>query len=238
MENEMRLQKYLSEQGILSRRAAEEEIRRGKIKVNGRTAEIGMKIDPISDTVEYDGRVIGAQTSRRVYLMLNKPVGYVTTMSDEMGRPCVAELVENVGVRVYPIGRLDLESEGLLLFTNDGALANRLMHPRYHKPKVYHVKIKGEVSAEKIAALGRPMEIDGYVTKPAGISVVTRKKEFTVLAMELFEGRNRQIRKMCESLGLVILTLKRISIGEVKLGNLAPGEWRYLTKSQVESLKK
>ena len=234
----MRLQKYLSEQGILSRRAAEEEIRRGKIKVNGRTAEIGMKIDPISDTVEYDGRVIGAQTSRRVYLMLNKPVGYVTTMSDEMGRPCVAELVENVGVRVYPIGRLDLESEGLLLFTNDGALANRLMHPRYHKPKVYHVKIKGEVSAEKIAALGRPMEIDGYVTKPAGISVVTRKKEFTVLAMELFEGRNRQIRKMCESLGLVILTLKRISIGEVKLGNLAPGEWRYLTKSQVESLKK
>lgn len=238
MTNEMRLQKYLSEQGILSRRAAEEEIRRGKIKVNGKTAELGMKIDPAADTVEYDGRVVGAQTARRVYLMLNKPVGYVTTMSDEMGRPCVAELVENVGVRVYPIGRLDLESEGLLLFTNDGALANRLMHPRYHKPKVYHVKIRGEVSAEKIAALGRPMEIDGYMTKPAGISVVTRKKEFTVLAMELFEGRNRQIRKMCESLGLVILTLKRISIGEVKLGNLAPGEWRYLTKSQVESLKK
>lgn len=238
MANEVRLQKYLSEQGILSRRAAEDAIRRGKIKVNGVPAQIGMKIDPDTDVVEYDGKKVSAQTKRRVYLMLNKPVGYVTTMHDEMGRPCVAELVENAGARVYPIGRLDLESEGLLLFTNDGELANRLMHPRYHKPKVYHVKIRGEVSAEKIKALGCPMEIDGYVTKPAGISVVTRKKEFTVLAMELFEGRNRQIRKMCESLDLVILTLKRISIGDVKLGNLAPGEWRYLTKTQVESLKR
>ena len=225
---EMRLQKFLSEQGILSRRAAEEEIKKGKVKVNGVPAELGTKIDPETDIVEYKGKRVGGAV-RKVYLMLNKPVGYVTTMSDEKGRPCVAELVENVGVRVYPIGRLDLESEGLLLFTNDGALANRLMHPKYHKPKVYHVKIRGEVDAEKIAALGRPMNIDGYVT---------RKPEYTVLAMELFEGRNRQIRKMCEQLSLHIITLKRISIGEVKLGNLALGEWRHLTKAQVESLKK
>ena len=234
---EMRLQKFLSEQGILSRRAAEEEIKKGKVKVNGAPAELGTKIDPATDVVEYKGKRIGGAV-RKVYLMLNKPVGYVTTMSDEKGRPCVAELVENVGTRVYPIGRLDLESEGLLLFTNDGELANRLMHPKYHKPKVYHVKIRGEGEAEKIAALGKPMNIDGYVTKPAGISVVTRKPEFTVLAMELFEGRNRQIRKMCEQLSLQILMLKRISIGEVKLGNLGLGEWRFLTKSQIDSLKK
>ncbi len=234
---EMRLQKFLSEQGVLSRRAAEEEIKKGKVKVNGIPATLGTKIDPDTDVVEYQGKQIGGAV-RKVYLMLNKPVGYVTTMSDEKGRPCVAELVENVGTRVYPIGRLDLESEGLLLFTNDGALANRLMHPKYHKPKVYHVKIRGEVDAEKIAALGRPMNIDGYITKPAGISVVTRKPDYTVLAMELFEGRNRQIRKMCKQLSLQILMLKRISIGEIKLGNLALGEWRYLTKTQIESLKK
>lgn len=235
--SEMRLQKYLSEQGILSRRAAEEEIRRGKITVNGSPAVLGMKIDPGRDTVLYQGKKVGAPR-RHVYLMLNKPRGYVTTMHDEEGRPCVAQLVADVGTRVYPVGRLDFDSEGLLLFTNDGELANKLTHPRYHKSKVYHVKLRGEVSAEKIAALSRPMEIDGYLTKPAHTTVVTRKEDFTMLAMELFEGRNRQIRKMCESLGLVILSLKRISIGEVKLGNLTPGKWRYLTRSQVESLKK
>lgn len=234
---EVRLQKYLSEQGILSRRAAEEEIKRGNVRVNGAPAMLGMKIEPTADTVEYKGQVV-ASSVRRVYLMLNKPRGYVTTMNDEMGRPTVAELVENVGTRVFPVGRLDLESEGLLLFTNDGVLANRLMHPKYHKPKVYHVRIRGAVSPEKIMALGRPMAIDGYLTKPAEISVVTRKPDYTVLAIRLFEGRNRQIRKMCEALDLKILTLKRVAIGELRLGNLAPGEWRYLTRAQVDSLKK
>ena len=237
---EMRLQKYLSEQGILSSRAAEEEIKRGKIKVNGRIAEIGMKIDPAHDRVEYGGRRVGTEGGRnvrKVYIMLNKPVGYVTTMSDEMGRPCVAELVQAVGVRVYPIGRLDLESEGLLLFTNDGALANRLMHPKFHKPKIYHVKIRGEVDAEKIERLGKPMVIDGYETKPVEIGIVTRKQDFTVLSMKLYEGRNRQIRKMCEQLELHVMALKRISIGDVKLGNLPIGAWRHLTRAQVESLK-
>lgn len=146
--------------------------------------------------------------------------------------------MEDVGTRVFPVGRLDLESEGLLLFTNDGALANRLTHPKYHKPKVYHVRIRGAVSPEKIMALGRPMAIDGYLTKPAEISVVTRKQDYTVLAIRLFEGRNRQIRKMCEALELKIMTLKRVAIGELRLGNLAPGEWRYLTRAQVDSLKK
>lgn len=235
---EIRLQKFLSEQGVLSRRAAEEEIAAGRVKVNGEPVELGRKIDPERDVVEYKGKRIGASSSRKVYLMLNKPCGYVTTMSDDRDRPCVAELVEDVGVRVYPVGRLDMESEGLLLFTNDGELANRLTHPRYHKPKEYHVKVEGEIEPETAKALSEPMEIDGYLTKPAEVSVLTRKPNYSVLSVTLFEGRNRQIRKMCESLSLRVLALRRIRIGDVKLGNLAPGKWRYLTKAQVASLQK
>lgn len=220
----------------MSRRAAEEEIKKGNIKVNGARAELGQKIDDERDVVEYRGKIISAD-SHHIYIMLNKPAGYVTTMSDEHARKCVAELVSDVPERVYPIGRLDRESEGLLLFTNDGEFANRMMHPRYHKPKIYHVKIRGKVEPEKVAALSRPMKIDDYITKPANVSVITLKEDYTVLAIELFEGRNRQIRKMCEQVGLFIMTLRRISVGNVKLGDLRPGKWRYLTKSEVASLK-
>jgi len=221
----------------MSRRAAEEEIAAGRVFVNGAPAAIGQKIDPERDVVTYKGSVVGGGV-RKIYIMLNKPVGYVTTMSDERGRRCVAELVEDVGERVYPIGRLDMESEGLLLLTNDGELANRLTHPKYHKPKVYHVKIQGEVPPDKVAALSRPFDIDGYITKPAKISVLSQNQNETVLKMELYEGRNRQIRKMCEQLGLKIRVLKRISVGDVHLGNLAPGKWRHLTRAQVESLRR
>lgn len=220
----------------MSRRAAEEEIKKGNIKVNGARAELGQKIDDERDVVEYRGKIISAD-SHHIYIMLNKPAGYVTTMSDEHARKCVAELVSDVPERVYPIGRLDRESEGLLLFTNDGEFANRMMHPRYHKPKIYHVKIRGKVEPEKVTALSRPMKIDDYITKPANVSVVTLKEDYTVLAIELFEGRNRQIRKMCEQVGLFIMTLRRISVENVKLGDLRPGKWRYLTKSEVASLK-
>ena len=233
---EKRLQKFISEAGIMSRRTAEEEIKKGNIKVNGARAELGQKIDDERDVVEYCGKIISAD-SHHIYIMLNKPAGYVTTMSDEHARKCVAELVSDVPERVYPIGRLDRESEGLLLFTNDGEFANRMMHPRYHKPKIYHVKIRGKVEPEKVTALSRPMKIDDYITKPANVSVVTLKEDYTVLAIELFEGRNRQIRKMCEQVGLFIMTLRRISVGNVKLGDLRPGKWRYLTKSEVASLK-
>ncbi|MBQ0010001.1 MAG: rRNA pseudouridine synthase [Ruminococcus sp.] len=235
---EIRLQKFLSEKGVLSRRAAEEEIAAGRVRVNGKPVELGHKIDPERDVVEYKGKRIAASSPRKVYLMLNKPCGYVTTMSDDRDRPCVAELVEDVGVRVYPVGRLDMESEGLLLFTNDGELANRLTHPRYHKPKEYHVKVEGEIEPETARALSEPMEIDGYMTRPAEVNVLTRKPNYSVLSVTLFEGRNRQIRKMCEALSLRVLALRRIRIGEVKLGNLAPGKWRYLTKAQVASLQK
>lgn len=235
---EIRLQKFLSAKGIMSRRAAEEEIAAGKIKVNGEIATLGTKIDPEMDSVEYKGKKISGASERKIYLMLNKPRGYLTSMSDDRGRECVSELVSDVGARVYPIGRLDLESEGLLLFTNDGDFANKLMHPRYHKPKTYHVKLAGEIDPEKVTRLSEPMEIDGYMTKPATVSLITRKKEYSVVAITLFEGRNRQIRKMCEKLSLHVLSLRRVSIGEVKLGDLRPGKWRYLTKSQVASLKK
>ena len=233
---EKRLQKFMSEEGVMSRRAAEEEIKKGNVKVNGIRAVLGQKIDDSKDVVEYLGKRIGGVRKKNVYIMLNKPVGYVTTMSDEQGRACVAELVADVGERVYPIGRLDMESEGLLLFTNDGELANKLMHPRYHKPKVYHVKIRGKVEPEKIRILSRPMKIDDYVTKPVNVSVITMKDDYTVLAMELFEGRNRQIRKMCEQVELHIMSLRRISMGSVKLGDLRPGKWRHLTKTEVASL--
>ena len=169
--------------------------------------------------------------------MLNKPRGYVTTMSDEKGRKCVAQLVTDVGTRVYPVGRLDYDSEGLLLLTNDGDLANLLTHPKHHIPKIYHVKIKERITPEKLTALGKPMEIDGYKLKPVKAEIVTLANDVTVLSMTLYEGRNRQIRKMCESLDLEIISLKRIAIGDLKLGNLKPGTWKKLTKSQVDYLR-
>lgn len=235
---EKRLQKFMSEAGVMSRRAAEEEIERGNVTVNGVRAVLGQKINDEVDVVEYKGKRVGgaAAKKKRVYIMLNKPVGYVTTMNDEQGRVCVAELVGDVGTRVYPIGRLDKESEGLLLFTNDGELANRLMHPRYHKPKVYHVKVRGKVEPEKIQVLSHSMKIDDYITKPVNVSIITMKEDYTVLAMELFEGRNRQIRKMCEQVELHIMTLRRVSIGTLKLGDLRPGKWRHLTRSEIDSL--
>ena len=170
--------------------------------------------------------------------MLNKPRGNVTTLSDDKSRKCVAELVEDVGTRVYPVGRLDMDSEGLLLLTNDGDLANKLMHPRHRIPKIYHVKVKGEITSELLKALGKPMIIDDYEILPVACDIDTRKDNYTVIRMELYEGRNRQIRKMCEQTELEITKLQRVAIGNIKLGDIPPGNWRNLTKSQVEYLKK
>lgn len=222
----------------MSRRAAEQEISAGRITVNGERVELGRVIDPDNDVVEYQNRQITKPTGTGyVTVMLNKPRGYVTTMSDEKGRKCVAELLSDVGVRVYPAGRLDYDSEGLLICTNDGELANLLTHPKHHIPKTYHVKIKSAVTPEQMKALNKPMEIDGYLIKPVKAEVITLKNDVTVLSMTLYEGRNRQIRKMCEKLELEIVFLKRISVGELKLGNLKSGTWKKLTKPQVEYLK-
>jgi 23S rRNA pseudouridine2605 synthase len=158
----IRLQKYFTDCGVLSRRAAEEEIKKGKVKVNGETAEVGMKIDPDTDLVEYKGKVINsAQKTHYTYVMLNKPRGYLSSVSDDRGRKCVTELVADAGVRLYPVGRLDLDSEGLLLMTDDGELTNKLTHPRHEIPKIYHVRVKGKVSAEQVKELSKPMVIDG-----------------------------------------------------------------------------
>ena len=236
---EIRLQKFISTAGIMSRRAAEKEIEAGRIRVNGLPAELGQKVIPGKDRVTYKGQSIEIkQNDRKVYIMLNKPRGYVTTLSDDKSRKCVAELVEDVGTRVYPVGRLDMDSEGLLLLTNDGDLANKLMHPRHRIPKIYHVKVKGEITSEQLKALGKPMIIDDYEILPVACDIVTRKDNYTVIRMELYEGRNRQIRKMCEQTELEITKLQRVAIGNIKLGDIPPGNWRNLTKSQVEYLKK
>lgn len=234
----IRLQKFFTDCGVLSRRAAEEEIKNGRVRVNGRVAEVGQKIDPEHDVVEYRGETLRLPSKKHdTYIMLNKPRGYLTTMSDDRGRATVTELISDVGTRVYPVGRLDMDSEGLLLLTSDGELTNRLTHPRHEIPKIYHVKVEGNVSREQLKELNSSMEIDGYKLLPVKTELKSIQSDHSVLRMTLYEGRNRQIRKMCEAVGLNVLRLCRIAIGELKLGDLAPGKWRYLTKSQVEYLK-
>ena len=158
-------------------------------------------------------------------------------MHDEQGRPCVTKLVEDIPTRIYPVGRLDMDSEGLLLMTNDGELANQLTHPRHEIPKIYHVKISGTVNQDQLKALGRPMKIDDYVIQPVDVKLISIQSDHCILRMTLFEGRNRQIRKMCQTQNLQILSLRRIAIGDLELGTLAPGKWKYLTQSQVQYLK-
>ena len=234
----IRIQKFFTDCGVLSRRAAEEEIKAGHVRINGEIAQIGQKIDPEHDRVTYQGKPVTMDTHpRNVYVMLNKPRGYVTTMHDEQGRPCVTALIKEIPVRIYPIGRLDMDSEGLLLMTNDGELANKLTHPKHEIPKIYHVKIAGTVTQDQLKALSKPMNIDGYVIQPVEVKLISIQQDHCVLRMTLYEGRNRQIRKMCQSQKLSILTLRRIAIGDLELGNLAPGQWRYLTQSQVQYLK-
>ena len=233
----VRVQKYISDCGLMSRRAAEAEIEDGNITVNGDVAYLGVKITPGRDTVKYKGKPVRRTTGHLVYIMLNKPKGYVTTMSDDKGRPCVAELVRSHKGRVYPVGRLDMASEGLLLLTNDGDFANRLTHPRHDIPKIYRVKVTGSVNARTLETLRSPMYIDSYRTRPAECELVGTEEGKSSLLITLHEGRNRQIRKMCEQAGLRVCSLKRIAIGELELGNLPRGRWTYLKEEEVEYLK-
>ena len=234
----IKLQKYFTDCGIMSRRAAEKEIEDGKVTVNGSVATPGMRITPGVDEVVYRGKPVQMpKFKKNIYVMLNKPRGYLTTMSDDRGRHTVAELVADIDARVYPVGRLDMDSEGLLLLTNDGDLALKLTHPRHEIPKIYHVKVAGAVSKETLKTLNREMEIDGYKLLPVKTELISVKPDHSVLRMTLFEGRNRQIRKMCEAVDLEVLRLFRIAIGDISLGDIAPGKWRYLTSSQVKYLK-
>ncbi|MBR2474768.1 MAG: rRNA pseudouridine synthase [Clostridia bacterium] len=234
---DVRIHKYIADCGIMSRRAAEEAVKRGEIKVNGEVAELGMKIDTESDVIEYKGKTVKPLKRRNEYIILNKPVGYVTTLSDEKGRPCIKDLISDIDVRVYPVGRLDYDSEGLLLLTNDGELTARLTHPRHGIAKYYNVTVKGQVTMQQRKLLSSEMVIDGYKIMPVKNEIVSMREDKTVLGMELYEGRNRQIRKMCEKAGLEVTKLRRIAIGQIELGNLKPGCWKRLTGAQIEYLK-
>ena len=233
MAERIRLQKYFTDCGILSRRAAEAEIAKGLVKVNGLVASVGDKIDPDTDTVEWKGKRIHANTAQKqIYLMLNKPKGYVTTSNDEKGRKKVTDLVRDVHTRVYPVGRLDMDSEGLLLLTNDGEFTNQLTHPRHEIPKIYHVTVSPAPTKEQLRTLSAPMEIDGYRLRAVEVERISHDQ----LEMRLYEGRNRQIRKMCAAVGLEVKQLQRVAIGYLTLGDLALGKWRHLTKEEVNYL--
>ena len=232
---EVRLQKFLAESGVASRRKSEELIDQGKVKVNGRVAMIGDKIDPKKDTVTVSGKKI-VKTKTFTYIVLHKPRGFITTMSDEKDRKCVAELIKDVDGRVYPVGRIDKDSEGMLLFTNDGAFANAMTHPTKHVPKTYRVTVRPSISEEQITALTQGVIIEDRKTAPAEVRVVTKEEGRVVLEIILYEGRNRQIRKMCEEVGLEVARLKRTQIGSIKLGMLKQGSWRHLTEDEVRKL--
>lgn len=231
-----RLQKILSGCGVASRRASEQLIAQGRVTCNGAVCGVGDSADPDTDEILLDGKPL-RQRAEPVYLMLHKPRGYVTTLSDEKGRADVSQLVADCGTRVYPVGRLDMDSEGLLLFTNDGEFANHLMHPSHVVDKLYQVWVQG-FTPEGYRQLGEPVELDGYWIRPPKLSVLRQEGERAVLRITIHEGRNRQIRRMCEAAGMQVKRLKRLAEGPLRLGSLPLGKWRYLTKEEVSALKK
>lgn len=235
--NEVRLQKFMAEQGVASRRKSEDLIRAGKVKVNGHIAEIGMKINPRKDLVTVGKqKLTNVKNRKMIYIMLNKPRGYVTTVSDELGRKTVMDLLPDFGCRIYPVGRLDKDSEGLLLLTNDGSFTNCMTHPSHEYAKVYRVTVRPAVNDEILFNLRNGIDIDGRKTAPCEVTVLTEEENRVVLEFILHEGRNRQIRKMCESQGLEVARLKRISIGPIKLGMLKQGDYKELSEQDVKKL--
>ena len=229
-----RLQKLISARGLASRRKAEEWIAAGRVCVNGRPAALGDSADPEADDILVDGKPL-PERNRSVYLMLHKPRGHVTTLSDDRGRKDVARLVKDCPQRVYPIGRLDQDSEGLLLFTNDGAVANALMHPRHQVDKTYLVWVTG-YGPGKEGLLEEPLVLDGYRIRPPGVRLLEASGQKACLEITIHEGRNRQIRRMCGARGMTVTRLKRIREGALELGNLEPGAWRYLTAEEVKKI--
>ena len=231
-----RLQKILASRGIASRRKAEEMISQGRVSCNGFVAQLGDSADPDLDEILLDGKPIPSR-GEYVYIMLNKPRGFVTTLSDEKGRRNVAELVSDCGTRVYPIGRLDMDSEGLLLFTNDGAFADHLMHPKHEVEKTYQVWVTG-FEAGKELQLRRPISLDGYTIRPPKVRLMKSSDDKALLLVTIHEGRNRQVRRMCQAAGLQVTRLRRVSEDFLQLDDLPLGKWRYLTENEVTKLRK
>lgn len=235
MAKDVRLQKMLADCGVASRRKAEELIADGRVRVNGIIAQIGDKVDPKKDKVTVNDKPVISE--RNVYYMLHKPRGFVTTMQDEKGRRCVADLVADIPERVFPVGRLDLNSEGMLLMTNDGDFANLISHPSTHVPKTYRVTVRPGITEEQLTELAMGIVLDGKRTLPAQVRVISQEPGRVVLEMVIYEGRNRQIRNMCESLGLEVARLQRKAIGPVKMGMLKQGDYRRLTLEEVKKLR-
>lgn len=231
-----RLQKFLAHCGVASRRKAEEYIRNGKVKVNGViVTEMGTTVTE-KDRVEVNGKLVRLE-KKKAYILMHKPRGYVTTVHDPEGRKTVLDLIDGVKERVYPVGRLDYDSSDLILLTNDGKLAHRLMHPKYEILKVYIAVVKGKPSSNAIRQLEKGMRIDNHTTAPAFVRVLENYTNKTKLEITIHEGRNRQVRKMCESIGHPVIRLKRVAFGSLLLGNLKPGQWRYLTDNEIKQLK-
>jgi 23S rRNA pseudouridine2605 synthase len=231
---EERLQKILSARGVASRREAEKIINAGRVTVNGKLAAVGDKADPEKDEIEIDGVALPGRREH-VYIMLNKPRGYVTTVSDDRGRPTVMDLVSGSGHTVYPVGRLDMDSEGLLLLTNDGDFAQRNMHPRFEKKKTYRVDVAG-FTKDSIERLKTPIEIDGYLIRAPEVTLLHSSNSDAMLEICIYEGRNRQVRRMCDAGGLEVKRLVRVAYGGVVLGVLKSGEWRYLIADEIQKL--
>ena len=230
-----RLQKILSARGVASRRKAEEMLRQGQVSVNGTVAQLGDSADPDADEIRINGQLLPKQ-EQYIYLMLNKPRGYVTTLSDERGRPNAAQLVADCGTRVYPVGRLDMDSEGLLLFTNDGSFANALMHPKHEVKKTYDLWVTGYHPGAE-AQLSRPITLDGYTIRPPKVRLIRAEGQKAKFQVTIHEGRNRQVRRMCEAAGMHCTRLRRVREGSLSLGELPLGKWRHLTAREVEELK-
>lgn len=230
-----RLQKVLSSRGVCSRRKAEELIIAGKVSVNGITAQLGDAADPEVNEILVEGRALPTR-EKHVYILLNKPRGFVTTLSDEKGRPNAAQLVADCGTRVYPVGRLDMDSEGLLLFTNDGDFANTLMHPKHQVEKTYDTWVTG-YNPGCFKRLGEPMELDGYQLRIPKLKLLKVEGKTARIRITIHEGRNRQVRRMCEIAGMHVTRLKRVKEGALELGDLPKGKWRYLSAEEVAKLK-
>lgn len=233
---EIRLQKYLADCGVDSRRKCEELILQGKVNVNGKTVtELGTKVIPKKDKVSINGALI-EPAKKYVYIMLNKPEGYITTAKEQFNRPAVMDLLSGVSERVYPVGRLDMDTTGLLLFTNDGDMAFKITHPKYKINKTYIAEVNGCPDSEKMSKFRKGLRIEDYVTAPAEIRLVAKKKNTSILEITIHEGRNRQIKKMCDEIGHKVIKLQRKALGSLELGELEEGKFKYLKKSEVERI--